>query len=782
MTRKRKKIAVAATGVLISALMIGILVSCFLIWEFGTPQDHFENQGDQAFERGDYADALQYWLRAKEPVGQSGRVYAKMGAVYLKLSNLDQAEICFKKALEKNPEDVDTQQQIIRIALVRGDTAAAGNLLSKLLKNHDSDPLLLMLSGDLAMLQTEFKTAAAAYEKAAALLPAQIRPRLKLAICFQEQKKAFEAEKIITLCRTQGIKTPMDLMLAADYYALAGDDTRAERYLLMAVDSDPGDLEFKTRLCLFYRVAGKLEKAAAYLKKLIAEYPENTGFKMMLADFYLAIEDMAGAEKLLDQLAQASRDAPGYHLLMGKFWLFKGGYSHAESYLKTALDKDYGLVSAHYLLGVAYFAGGQSKLAEKAFLRALMLDPDHEESIFAMAALNYKREDYGLADQYADQFLGQEPSSARVWKLKGLCALGRRAPSCAIAPLSKSWHLGGGASAHFFLGQAFEAQGMVQEALTAYSQVFEDAPVIYPALYAYARLASDHGLEERVFEKIDALAVHDANPAVYYTGAKICLGLKDYDRCQAYIDKAMAKKEVSGPFFLLQAALFEATGKDEGVEKTLTECITKLPQYVGGWLKLSAYYVKKQRISDAVQVMEQALNSFPDHPEIKGNLAWLLLEEETDFDRALDLAREAYDTLPGQAWLMDTLGWAYYHKKIYSQAQWMLEQAEELTPGNGMIQYHLGMVLYHRGKLFQAKTKLESALGYISLDTRQRDKAESLLAGLNGKEGLKDEGENMIFNPEATPSLDLESQIPSETGESEDILKPDWSNMDSSAH
>jgi hypothetical protein len=53
---------------------------------------------------------------------------------------------------------------------------------------------------------------------------------------------------------------------------------------------------------------------------------------------------------------------------------------------------------------------------------------------------------------------------------------------------------------------------------------------------------------------------------------------------------------------------------------------------------------------------------------------------------------------------------------------------------------------------------------------------------LNGKEGLKDEGENMIFNPEATPSLDLESQIPSETGESEDILKPDWSNMDSSAH
>lgn len=779
MKRKHKKIAIACTGFLAAALLAGALVGGLFIWEFANPRVPFEIKGDQAFERGDYADALQYWIKAKDRSGQHGHLYTKMGAVYLKLSNLDRAERCFQKALEKNPEDVDIQQHIIRIALFRGDTAAAKNLLSKLFERHSLDPVLLMLSGDLAMLQAKFKRAEAAYEKAAALLPNPIRPRLKLAICFQEQKKTFEAEKMVALCRTQGIKSPMNLMLAADYYALAGDNPKAERSLLMAVDAEPGNLEFKTRLCLFYRVTGKVKKAAAYLKKLIVGYPENTEFKMMLTDFYLSLEDMAGAENLLKQLAQASKDASGYHLLMGKFWLFKGRYSHAVSYLKTSLDKDSGLVSAHYLLGVAYFAGGQSKLAEKAFIRALMLAPNHGESIFAMAALNYKRGDYNLADQYADKFLGQQPSSARAWKVKGLCSLGRGDPSGAIDPLSRSWHLGGGASALFFIGQAFEAQGMVQKALTTYSQVLEDAPVMYPALYAYARLASDQGQGEMVLEKIDAMARHDANPAIYYAGTKICLGLKDYARCQAYIDKAMAIKKSSGPFFLLQAVLFEAVGKDDGVEKTLTECTTKLPQFVGGWLKLSEYYVKKQRLSDAAQVLERALKSFPDHPEIKGNLAWLLLEEKTDFDRALDLARTAYDRLPGEAWLMDTLGWAYYHKKIYSQAEWMLEQAEESSPGNGMIQYHQGMVLYRRGNLFQAKIKLESAIGCVSLNTRHRDEAESLLARLNGKKVPKDIGENMMFNPEAVPSLDLESQMPSATDEGEDILKPDWSNMNS---
>ncbi len=68
---------------------------------------------------------------------------------------------------------------------------------------------------------------------------------------------------------------------------------------------------------------------------------------------------MTEAQALLEQLARTSKDTPGYQLLMGKLWLFKGRYSHAVSYLKTALDKNYNLGSAHYLLGVAYFAGGQ---------------------------------------------------------------------------------------------------------------------------------------------------------------------------------------------------------------------------------------------------------------------------------------------------------------------------------------------------------------------------------------------------------------------------------------
>nr|WP_319392998.1 tetratricopeptide repeat protein [uncultured Desulfobacter sp.] len=779
MKRKRGKIAIACTGFLVSALLAGILVSGLMIWEYATPRVPFEIKGDQAFERGDYADALQYWINAKDGSGQPGRVYAKMGTAYVKLSNLARAEICFNKALKKNPEDVDTQYQIIRIALIRGDTATAANLLAKLVDCHDADPVLLMLSGDLAMLRSELKTAEAAYEKAVALLPSRIRPRLKLAICFQEQNRPIEAEKVVTFCRSQGIKRPMDLMLAADYYALAGNNTRAEKYFLMAVDSDPGNLEFKTRLCLFYRVTGKVKKAADYLKELIVEYPDNTGFEMMLTDFYLTLENMAGAEKLLEKLAQTSKNEPGYHLLMGKFWLFRGRYSHAVSYLKNALDKDYGLVSAHYLLGVAYFAGGQGKLAEKAFIHALMLDPNHGESIFAMAALNYKRGDYSLAEQYTDRLLDQDASNVRAWQLKGLCSLGRGDSSGAIDFLSRSWHLGGGASTLFFLGQAFEAQGMGQEALTAYSHVLEDKPVIYPALHAYARLASNQGQVKRALEKINELSNHNTNPAFYYAGAKICLGLKDYAQGQAYIDKAMETNDMSGPFFILQAELFKKTGQDGGVEQILNECTTTQPQFIEGWLQRSAHYVEKQRIADAAQVLERALKYFPDHPEIKGNLAWLLLEQKKDFDRALDLARTAYDKMPGEAWLMDTLGWAYYHKQIYSQAEWMLAQAEELAPQNGMIQYHQGMVLYRRGKLSQAKTKLESALGSLALDSQQRNEAESLLAGLEGKKRPRDIGETMMFNPETILSPDLEVQIPMATDDSEDILKPDWSKMGS---
>ncbi|WDP90732.1 MAG: tetratricopeptide repeat protein [Desulfobacter sp.] len=772
MKNKRKKVAVIGASFLISAMIAGLLVAGLVFWQFSGSDQSFEKLGDKAFERGAYAEALHHWRRAKDLTEFAGRLYEKMGTAYLKLSNLDQAENLFRKALQASPGKLSIQMQVIRISLIRGDLGQAENLLSKLMETHGASPLVMVLSGDLSMLKGELAKGETAYKKAVALLPGQIRPRLKLAICLREQKKGFEAGRMVTRCREEGVTAPMDLMLLADYFILADDNARAESTMLRAINAAPENLEFRIRLCLYYRSLGMKEKAVTCLKSLVQDWPDNDEFKMQLADIYLSIQDMAGAEKLLDELKQRDMDSLGYNLLMGKYWLLKGRYSHAVSFLKTALEKTYSLVSAHYLLGVAYLAGSQTKLAEQAFIDALMLDPGYGESLLALAVLNYKNRHYMLASQYIDRFLGIDSSHADAWKVKGLSSMGEGNVAAALSAFTKAWYLGD-ISALIFLGQGFEASGKRKEALESYGDVIEKMPGMYEALFGYARLMVDAGQGSQVLAKIDRMAKVKKSSAVYYAGARISLELKEYDRCRAYLDQAMGQKPVSGAFYLLQAELFQATGNPQDAERVLIQCTVEHPRFQDGWLRLSSYYVERMNIDRAAEVLELALKSFPDHPQIMGNMAWLLLEKGDDLDRALDLARTAYDRMPEQAWLMDTLGWAYYHKKIYSQAEWMLAQAEELVSGSGMVQYHLGMAFYRQAKLSEARDKLEASLACDDLRAKDREAARKVLAGLNGK---PDPEEQNPFDPDNESVLDP-MKMPGMSDEVEDILQPDWSNL-----
>lgn len=777
-TVKKKKVIRFGGVFFVSVLISGMVLAGIIIYQYSDQlvgkADYFEQEGDHAYTDKAYAMALKYWLNIPEEA-MNAALCGKIGAAYLKLSNLDQAIVFFEMALKKNPLDMAVQTQIIRILLLNGNMDKAEKMLSKLKDSAASEPEVLMLSGDMFLLKGELERAKMDYTLAMDFSPGKIRPKIKLAICLVQQQDKIQAEKIMTDVLSYPLKNTSDLMLAADYYILADDTSKAEGFIQKAVQIDPENLNIKIRLCRFYRSTGMLDKAAQYLKILVAQYPDNAGFKLMSADICLSRLDIGGAQKWLDKSKELKGDETGYHLLMGKFWMFQGRYSYAVSYLKLALKRDYGLVSAHYLLGVTYLAGGQSKLAENSLVRALMMDPDNVDVLLAMVGLHYKNKDYALALQYIDRILSLDASESTAWHIKGLCLMENEAYKTASQAFSRAWHLGGSASSLFFLARSFEAQKFYRPALDTYGFVLEKKPDMLEALYHYACLLADTGEDGQALDIVDLWLKKGKNlSGVYYAGAKISLALKKYSKCETYIDMAMAQKPVSGKFYLLLASLLRAKKEYSAIEDTLLACTREHSLFLDGWRYLAAYYIEKHETGSAKAVLEKALKYFPDEPETMGNLAWILLEEGNDPDRALELARNAYDQMPNQAWLMDTLGWAYYHKNLFGQARWMLSQAEEKAPDNGMIQYHLGMTFYKQGKLLKAKEKLESALVSNEIKESEKEKIKAKLSGLNGHKKAKQNIDIIIFDPaEQFPSL----EFPENLDQEEDILEPDWSNM-----
>ncbi len=779
-TVKKKKVIGLGGGLLISVMISAMVLAGILFYpyadQFDGKANGFEQEGDDAYADNAYAKALQYWLNIPEEA-RNAALCRKIGAAYLKRSNLDQATVFFEMALKKNPLDMAVQKQVIRIALLKGNIYKAEKMLSELKYRAASDPEVLMLFGDLFLLKGDLERAKMDYTLAMDVSPGTIRPKIKLAICLVQQQHTVQAEKIMTDVLSHPLKETPDLMLAADYYILADDTLKAEGFIQKAVQTDPGNLNIKTQLCRFYRSTGMPDKAAQYLKILAAQYPDNIGFKLMSADICLSRLDVSGAQEWLDKANELRGADTGYHLLMGKFWMSQGRYSHAVSYLKTALERNYGLVSAHYLLGITYLAGGQSKLAETALVRALMMDPDNVDALLAMVGLHYKNKDYALALQYIDRVLSLDASESTAWQVKGLCLMENGEYKTAAQAFSRAWHLDGNASALFFLARSFEGQKRYQTALDTYESILEKKPDMVEALYHYACLLAETGKGGQALEIIDLWLKNGEHlPGVYYAGAKISLALQNYAKCKTYINMAMADKPVSGKFYLLLADLLRAEKKYTAIEDTLLTCTREHPLFLEGWQFLAAYYMERQETGPAKEVLEKALKHFPGEPDVMGNLAWILLEEGNNPDRALELARKAYDQMPNQAWLMDTLGWAYYHKNAFGQAGWMLSQAEEKDPDNAIIQYHLGMTFYKQGKLLKAKEKLESVL--VSNDIKESEK-EKIKAGLSGLNAHKKEKENLdiiIFDPDAQPTL----EIPETIDQEDDILKPDWRNMERS--
>jgi Flp pilus assembly protein TadD len=105
---------------------------------------------------------------------------------------------------------------------------------------------------------------------------------------------------------------------------------------------------------------------------------------------------------------------------------------------------------------------------------------------------------------------------------------------------------------------------------------------------------------------------------------------------------------------------------------------------------------------------EAALKQAPDDVEALNNLANVQLRLKDP--AAVKTAEAALAKAPGNANVVDTLGWALYQNGQTDRALQLLRDARLREPGNPEIRYHLGVVLAQTGRKTEAKDELDAAL------------------------------------------------------------------------
>ena len=184
-------------------------------------------------------------------------------------------------------------------------------------------------------------------------------------------------------------------------------------------------------------------------------------------------------------------------------------------------------------------------------------------------------------------------------------------------------------------------------------------------------------------------------------------------------------------------ALYRLTGRlDESIE-TFEQARDKRPEDPAVRLLLATLYEGAGRTDAAAREYEEVVRLDPKQPIAKNNLAWLLAEASADdpdkLDRALELARDAREFLPGNPNVADTLGWVLLKKDIPNAAIPLFREAiassEASEPVRALVRLHLARAYRSTGEVGRAIEELEQALE----ETDQfpaRPEAEALLAEL----------------------------------------------------
>jgi tetratricopeptide (TPR) repeat protein len=206
---------------------------------------------------------------------------------------------------------------------------------------------------------------------------------------------------------------------------------------------------------------------------------------------------------------------------------------------------------------------------------------------------------------------------------------------------------------------------------------------------------------------------------------------KDSAAAEAEYRKAIdiAKTDLGG--YVGLALVQYDRGDVDGALKTYLNAIQAMPNDVNCYFRAGNIYEQKKDWENARLMYQKVLTIDPDNGYASNSLAYVMLEQGGNLDVAFSLAQNARRKLPDSPNTADTLGFAFYQRRVYTSAIGLFQEAVRSAPENALYTYHLGMAYAKNGQPAQARQQLER-LVRINPNGSEADDLRRELASLRG--------------------------------------------------
>lgn len=539
-------------------------------------------------------------------------------------------------------------------------------------------------------------------------IPTFRQARIMTATILLAQKRIDDAISEIQKQLQQDDRDALAHNLLGSAYMAKGMFDEGMRELKIATTIDPKIVDAYVKRGAFYFSKGKTSAGETELVSAVNASPDALGSRMMLASYHVR---SANTAKALSVLRAGVTGKKSDAVLLNGIAALLFSLNKQDDALQTlqkAKETDPAFPATYQNIANYYASAGRYDKAIEEYASFLRIEPQNYKAMLNMASVYEVMGNDGQAVAFYKKAMETRQPTAYLGQ--AYYYLKKKDTDKALKVLEEASKIDSRNVAVLELrGRLLVSMKKYKEALKVYEEletVNSDTGIAMKIRTYLDMNASDKAVNQahRLIQK------YPRSARGYMVLASIYEHQKDHSRAINELRNGLKMEPDNVNALVYLGELFEAKKEYGEAMSTYESALRRQPGYLPAIFRKASLLESMGKKKESVAKYRELVTVSDQYVPALNNLAYLYADGYGSKEDALRLAMTAYKLDPGNAGVMDTLGYALLKNNRKEEAKKVLEKAFNLRPGNPTVAYHLAVAYKETGDRVNAVETLKKAV------------------------------------------------------------------------